>query len=179
MFDGGVGNLDSQGARIPVEGCVWGPYQGECLVWMVLSRKRLAREINLGPAQLVTAEIPPLIPSYGFTVPVSAEPVPMAEVNPDAPGTVVGALAASWLLMQQPTLVDHTRERPDKIVRRAYARQNRPDPEVTLIDLRRQYVPAQAENHKGEGSTRYVQCADAAGGVRCAGHSTGGPSCAG
>lgn len=149
MFDGGVGHLDSHGASIPVEGCVWGPYDGECLIWLLLSRRRLAQESQL---QLVAEKIPPLIPSYGLTIPIGTDPVPMAEVDPAAPQPVVGALAASWLLMQQPTLVDHSHVQPDKSVRRAYARRHRPDPEVTLVDLRSQYVPQNQGDGANEGN---------------------------
>ncbi|MET7713716.1 hypothetical protein [Streptomyces sp. NPDC005407] len=66
---------------------------------------------------------------------------------------VVQALAAAWLLIQQPLLIDRTRERADKPTRRAHTRDGMPDPEVTIVDLRRQYVP-QDQDPDGEGDGR-------------------------
>lgn len=157
VFDGGVGAMDSHGADIPVEACAWGPHGDLCAVWLLMSRRRLADEMaaRRSGLTLVTEQIPPLIPIYGFTVP-AAGAVPMVEVDPQVPQTVVGALAAAWLLMGQPTLVDTSTERPDRAVRKAYARQGRPDPEVTLVDLRRQYVPQGRDGGEGEqGGRRY------------------------
>lgn len=145
IFEGGIGTIDSHGVRIPVEGYTWGTYQDCCLIWILLSRQRLAREVD-GVYQLNIEQVPPLIPVYGFTIPIGDQPVPMVEVDPAVPQTVIGALAASWLLMQQPTLVDRTRKPPDRAIRRAYTRAGRPDPDVTLIDLCRQYVPDQPED---------------------------------
>lgn len=157
-FDGGVGMSDAHGVSIPIEGCTWGPYRGECLVWLLLSRRRLVEEMaRVGSRyRLHEDQTPPLIPVLAFTVPVTAEPVPMVEIDSGGHQPIVAALAASWLLMQQPQLVDRTVERPDKAVRRAYARAGREDPEVTVVDLRRQYVP-QDQDPDGEGgaSRRY------------------------
>lgn len=150
VFEGGVGHMDAHGVQIPVEACAWGPHPEGCLVWLLLSRRRLAREMTRTDLTLVVEDIPPLIPVYAFTVPAGEEPVPMVEIDPAVPQPVVGALAASWLLMGQPTLVDTQHERPDRAVRRAYARQGRPDPEVVLVDLRRQFVP----HHQEDGESR-------------------------
>ena len=144
-----MGHIDSHGVNIPIDGCAWGPYQGTCMIWTLLSRRRLAQQLDGSALQLAVEQIPPLIPSYGFTIPTGTEPIPMAKVDPVAPQPVVGALAASWLLMQQPTLVDHVQAQPTKAVRRAYARRNRPNPEVTVIDLRRQYVPHNKDSDNG------------------------------
>src|SRR5213075_2009886 len=46
MFDGGVGSIDSQGVSIPVEACAWGPHKGGCMVWLLLSRRRLKQEMT-------------------------------------------------------------------------------------------------------------------------------------
>lgn len=156
VFEGGVGHLDSQGVSIPVEACAWGPHEDGCLVWLLLSRRRLVQEMTRTDLELVVDQVPPLIPVYGFTVAAREEAVSMAEVDPAVPQTVVGALAASWLLMSQPNLVDTRSERPERSVRRSYARQGRPDPEVTLVDLRRQFVPSAQENagDDGEGKQR-------------------------
>lgn len=142
-FADGIGTSDLHGVSLPIEGCTWGPHNEGCLVWLLMSRRRLVAEMQQAGSryQLVEEQVPPLIPVYGFTIPVTGEPVPMAEVDPRAPQPVVAALAAAWLLMQQPQLVDRTRERAEAPVRRAYARAGRGDPEVTVVDLRRQYAP--------------------------------------
>ncbi|MEU3020201.1 hypothetical protein ABZ635_22720 [Nocardiopsis sp. NPDC007018] len=149
VFEGGVGHLDAQGVSIPVEACAWGPHPEGCLVWLLLSRRRLVGEMTRTDLTLVVEETPPMVPVYAFTVADGPEPVSMAEVDPAVPPTVVGALAASWLLMGQPQLVDTRHERPERSVRRAYARQGRPDPEVVLVDLRRQFVPSGQEGEDG------------------------------
>lgn len=156
-FDGGIGMSEAHGITLPIEGCTWGPYRGACMLWMLMSRRRLVAEMKQigSPYRLVEEETPPLIPVYGFTIPVTDEPLPMAEVDPEAPHPIVAAVAASWLLMQQPQLVDRTVERPDKAARRAYARAGREDPHVTVVDLRRQYVPQDQDPGEGEASRRY------------------------
>ncbi|QVJ03082.1 hypothetical protein KGD82_13690 [Nocardiopsis eucommiae] len=149
VLEGGVGHMDAQGVEIPIEACAWGPHPEGCLVWLLISRRGLAQKMTRTDLTLVVEDIPPLLPVYAFTVPVDGS-VPMVEIDPAVPQPVVGALAASWLLMQQPTLIDTQRERPDRAVRKAYARQGRPDPEVTLVDLRRQYVPQGQEDSEEE-----------------------------
>lgn len=143
LFDGGISTVDAHGMEIPIEACTWGPAQGGCLVWLLLSRRRLAREMveRNSPLTLVEDKIPSLIPVAGHVLPVTDVPVPMAELGEGAPVPVMQELAASCLLMQQPQLIDRNRECADKSVRRAAARQGLPDPEVTIVDLRRQYVP--------------------------------------
>lgn len=146
MWDGGIGNVTERGVTIPVEGCAWGPYKGELLVWYLMSRDRLADEISARgvPWVLGDTPLPPLLPVAGDTLPITAEPVPMAELDVTAP-PVLGALAAAWLLMEQPQLVDRTQQAADKADRRSSARAGMPDPTVTIVDLRRQYVPADSE----------------------------------
>jgi hypothetical protein len=154
LFDGGIGNVEARGVNIPVEACTWGPYEGGLLVWTFMSRRRLNAEIeNVG--QVGSDAAPPLVPVQGDLLPVTTEPVPMAELEASAL-PVIQALAASWLLMQQPQLVDRTRERPDKSAQRNAARNGLSDPEVTVIDLRRLYAPQDADPDEGrEGGRRY------------------------
>lgn len=139
-FDGGIGHIDAHGVHVPIEACVWGPHGDDCLIWTLISRRRLASMIRPG-VELIEELTPPYIPLYGVTVPITTEPVPMADIDPQAPLPVVQALAAAWLLMQQPQLIDRTAERPSKTVQRSYTRTGQPAPEVTVVDLRRQYVP--------------------------------------
>jgi hypothetical protein len=153
----GIGHMDYQGVQIPVEACAWGPHQGEMMLWLLMSRDLLGAEfaVNRPDWTLVTEEIPPLVPFYGATIPVTDEPLSMIEVNPKLPRPVVAALASAWLLMQQPLLIDRTRERADKPTARAYVRDGLPAPEVTVVDLRRQYTPQDQDPDAGTGSRRY------------------------
>ncbi|MEU4507295.1 hypothetical protein [Streptomyces sp. NPDC024089] len=57
--------------------------------------------------------------------------------------------------MQQPQLVDRTRERADKATARAYARDGLPSPEVTIVDLRRQYTPQDRDPDAGTDQQTY------------------------
>ncbi|MFD5940238.1 hypothetical protein [Streptomyces griseus] len=156
FWEDGIGHIDSGGVQIPVEACAWGPHQGEMLLWLLMSRTRLATEVNqAGRFEIVTEEIPPLIPVYGATIPVTAEPVSMADLDPGLPQPVVAALAAAWLMMQQPLLIDRTQERADKTTARAYNREGQPAPEVSLVDLRRQYTPQDRDPDAGTDQRTY------------------------
>ncbi|WP_405749024.1 hypothetical protein OHA19_01130 [Streptomyces sp. NBC_00012] len=147
--------MDAQGVQIPVEACVWGPYEGGLLLWLLMSRSRLATEVaRIGRYEVAEDAIPPLIPICAATLPVTTEPAPLAEVDPQLPQPVVAALAAAWLLMQQPQLVHRTRERADKPTARAYARDGLPAPEVSIVDLRRQYTPQDQDADEGGDSPR-------------------------
>ncbi|MFF0597904.1 hypothetical protein [Streptomyces antibioticus] len=149
----GIGHMNAEGVQVPVEACAWGPYQGDLMVWLLMSRTRMAAEI--APlAQALTLDesrMPPLLPIYGGTIPITDEPLSMAEVDPQLTPAVIAALASAWLLMQQPLLVDRTRERADKPTARAYARDDLPAPDVTVVDLRRQYTPQDRDPDAGNG----------------------------
>ena len=56
--------------------------------------------------------------------------------------------------MQQPQLVDRTQERADKHTARAYARDGLPAPEVSIVDLRRQYTPQDQDADEGGDAPR-------------------------
>lgn len=152
-WQGGVGHMDAQGVQIPVEACAWGPHNGEMMLWLLMSRARLVAEIQ-PLAQLYTLDesrMPPLLPIYGSTIPITDEPLSLAEIDDQPSQTVVAALASAWLLMQQPLLIDRTRERADKPTARAYARDDLPSPDVTVVDLRRQYTPQDRDPDAGSG----------------------------
>ncbi|MDK0525080.1 hypothetical protein [Streptomyces sp. ML-6] len=156
FWEDGIGHMDAQGVQIPVEACAWGPYEGEMLLWLLMSRSRLASEVErIGRYTVVTEQIPPLIPIYGATIPITTEPLSLAEIDPQLPQPVVAALAAAWLMMQQPLLIDRTRERADKPTARAYARDGLRAPEVSIVDLRRQYTPQDRDPDAGTGGQRF------------------------
>lgn len=56
--------------------------------------------------------------------------------------------------MQQPMLIDRTQHRADGPTRRAHARDGLPDPKVTVVDLRRQYVPQDQDPDSGDSEGR-------------------------
>lgn len=155
IFDGGVGMMHAHGVDIPVDAISWGPQAGHLVIWLWLTRSRLAESIQNKKFELEVEATPPLVPVLGYSVPVGAEPVSMADLDPEDPTRLTATLAAAWLLMQQPQLIDHWRERADRSTRAAYGRAGRGDPEVTVVDLRRQYVPDGGEQDADAGSRVY------------------------
>ena len=155
IWDGGIGNYSYAGVDIPVEACSWGPAPDGCGIGLWVTRSRAEVALSASGRMFAGDLVPPLIPIVAFTLPVTSEPVPMAEVPPGVPVPTLRALAAAWLLMEQPNLVERTIERPDKSVRRAYGRSGRENPEVTVIDLRHQYVPADQDESDDSPSRRY------------------------
>lgn len=143
VFADGIGRIDGLGVEIPVDACTWGPSPGGCTLGFWIDRHRLVDASAKRGEELIVEQVPPLVPIRSMELPVTSEPLPLAGLPADAPRPVVAALAASWLLMMQPTLASRVIERPDKSVRAAYARAGRGDPEVSIIDLRRTYVPDQ------------------------------------
>lgn len=154
-FADGIGNIDAGGVEIPVDVCTWGPSPEGCTIGLWLDRRRLVAALAERGAELVVEEVPPLVPIRSLDLPVTAEPVPLADLPDGAPFPVIAALAASWLLMAQPTLAERTVERPDKSLRAAYSRAGRPDPEVSIIDLRRLYVPGDRDEAPSSRRFRY------------------------
>lgn len=141
VFGDGVGCLDAQGVEVPVDACTWGPSPEDCTVWLWVARWRVAEIAAESGTELVVEQIPPLIPIQSCGLPVTPEPVPFADLPKGTPLSILSALAATWLLMQQPTLSERSIERPEKSVRSSLARAGMSDPEVSIIDLRRLYVP--------------------------------------
>ncbi|MFJ4879977.1 hypothetical protein ACIP93_32885 [Streptomyces sp. NPDC088745] len=153
-FDGGIGMLDAQGVEMPVDAMTWGPSSSGCEVGFYMDRRRVDERLRSTGMTLVKEDVPPLVPMVSFAAPVTTEPHPMAELD-DEPAVLFGALAAAWLLMQQPQLVDRTRERADGPTRRAHARQNLPSPDITVVDLRRQYTPQDRDPDAGGDGRTY------------------------
>ena len=156
LCDGGIGAMDAgTGARrveIPVEACTWGSHPHGCMVWLLISRQRLQREIDPN-VELIVERTPPLIPIWGAVLD-TAKPVPMTEIESKS-RAVVAALAAAWLLMAQPTLVETGQERAPGKVRRSYTRAGRPEPEITLVHLRRPYTDHSTAAPDHEPTRRY------------------------
>lgn len=138
LFQDGIGELDSMGVPIPVDAIAWGRLGSACLAWLLVLRRTIVERTKNAPFILDQDSIPPLVPVLSYA---------MRTGSPEAPKelgegrTVLTTLSAAWSLMQQPTLVDRQAERAEKSMRRAYARAGRVDPEITVVDLRRAYVP--------------------------------------
>ncbi len=93
-----------------------------------------------------------------MVLPATADPVRFADLDEDtaADRTLVSTVAAAWLLMEQPQLVDRTRLDADKQARATASRLGYTDPAVSIVDLRRQYVPDLREETGTEGGRRYM-----------------------
>jgi hypothetical protein len=147
VFDGGAGAIHQQGVDIPVDAVSWGPLDGECGLTLWLTRHRFVDQAVGGALarqgwRVEEGAIPPLLPLRAATLPVDGM-VPL-DALPDVfcqSPAVIAAVAAAWLLMFQPLLSDRTRVRAERSVRSAYGRRGEVAPEVTVVDLRRRYVP--------------------------------------
>lgn len=168
-FDGGIGNLPLPGGwagigpdrrplhvpldHLPVSVLSWGPYEGEVLVWAFTDRREMRDALASHGAELVEDSLPPLIPTLAAGLPI--QPVRPDDASLGRLQPAARALVASWLLMQQPTLADRTTTRPKKSERGETLRLGLPDPEVSVVDLRRQYVPDDREETGETGGRRY------------------------
>ena len=161
-FQDGIGMRDGGFGPLPIDAAVWGSIAGRCHVWLMIDRRRLAKSAKAVEALSGTAgertlpdfgptleRTPPLMPVSALWRPLD-EPTRRGETD-----QVLFTLNAAWLLMQQPTLLDRTRERPDRSQRQAYARADRPIPEVSVIDLRRAYVPQDRDPDAGSDGRTY------------------------
>lgn len=138
IWEDGVGAIGQQlGVQVPVSAMSWGPHPEGLVVWLYIDRRTL-----LEWASIHAEFIPPLVPIMPVVLPVSSDWSPVEEVGSMC-RTPLTALAAAWLLMQQPKLVEVTQVDRDPKLAKTYARANRTLPDVKLVELRRQYVPHQ------------------------------------
>jgi hypothetical protein len=156
-FQGGVGMTDAGLGPLPIDAAVWGTIAGRCHVWLMVDRRRLAKVAEMLPEAAVgmlshadaLGRMPPLVPVSALWRPLD-EITRRGDTDP-----LMFTLNAAWLLMQQPTLLDRTRERPERSQRQAYARAGRPVPEISVIDLRRAYVPQDRDPDAGSDGRTY------------------------
>lgn len=157
-FQGGVGMRDCGLGQLPIDAAVWGSVAGRCHVWFMVDRRRLAEAAKgltdaaarmLPDAGNILERTPPLMPVSALWRPLDE---PTGRGDTDA---LMFTLNAAWLLMQQPTLLDRTSERPERSQRQAYARTGRSIPEVSVIDLRRAYVPQDRDPDAGGDGRTY------------------------
>lgn len=155
FFDGGVGAIPFPRVDVPCDAIVWGPCPEGLLLWALIARSTIAANLRTGVTSDHLVGAPPLSPMAAMSVPVQAEPVAVAELDDMLPAAIVQAVCASWLLMRQPTLVEREQVRPDKSVRRVTQRLGMADPQVSIVDLRRQFVPDGRDEVGEEGGRRY------------------------
>jgi hypothetical protein len=157
VFDGGLGMVDvAPGVNAPVQALAWGPGPDSTLiVWHLLN----GPELLSGLPGADVSRVPPLLAVREARLPVTAEAIPLDDL-PAYEGmrpsrSIVAALAAAWHLMQQPQLVERAAREPGRAEARALRRAAMPDGGVTLVDLRRQYRPADRNSDAGSEGRRY------------------------
>lgn len=152
IWDGGIGSINYQGAMLPIDAVSWGPNPaGGMWLWLWAARWRVEDQLDDGVR--LGDGVPPLLPLIGQPLPEGVD-VHQVEDIPDHVRTVATTLAATWLLAAQPNLVDRQPVSPEPRIRRSYARAGRDEPAVTLVDLRRQYVPSDSDSATADDSRR-------------------------
>lgn len=143
VFDGGITTSLNWGDDSPVQvdAVAWGPGRGGCMITTWVDRGRATDALDRDGMELAVGEVPPLIPLGTFVIDTGRALV-SADIDPEFTA-VAGPVAAAWLLMQQPTLVDRIRQHADRDVRRSYARAGRGEPDITYVTLRRAYIPTE------------------------------------
>lgn len=107
-------------------------------VWIVLHVRSEQYLGNQGPIE----NLQRMREDIGWFAPVSTGSglrfgtSPALNAGDDSPARqAVATLIATWILLDQENLTEITEEQPDKAVRKAYARQQRPIPTVRVVDI--------------------------------------------
>lgn len=93
---------------------------------------------------------PPLIPVEAIDVATDGPQgiaAALAETGPIL-RTPLAVLQTAWCLMTQPAIIDETEQSVDKTLRRQLRRNpkvSRPDDPITLVDVRKAYIPGQGD----------------------------------
>lgn len=143
VFDGGLGMVEIHpGMDGPVAALAWGPGPGQTLVvWHLMTSEQFLGGVTVPNMD----EVPPLIGIREVRLPVTVEPVPLdglpAREGMAPSRTIVAALGAAWKLLQQPHLIERTELEAHRSDMRSLRRAGMPAGGVSLLALRRQYVP--------------------------------------
>lgn len=147
VWDGGLGNIVWQDTRIPVAAVSWAPWGDDVYLMYYVTRNTVLDLIADGRQRLraIGRDVdyyPPLFPAVSHGYPTTDRWMPVEELDEEK-RTVLTTTWATWALMQQEGIAERSRAEVDRKVAAAYRRADRPDPEVTLVDLRRLYHPSQ------------------------------------
>lgn len=155
VMDGGIGWIPYATEDLPVDAVSWGPAPGGLLLTMWVARSRIEQSLTeQGTALDPDHPVPALVPMLGDVVPVTIDEQPV-DALPDRIRTIAGTVAAAWHLMQQPTLAGQYPSPIDRATARSYRRAGRPEPEVTIVDLRTLYRPTDPDQQPDEDPGRY------------------------
>lgn len=164
VYKGGIGEINLYGTPVPIDGISWGPnlldpesfpheptpYLEEksefrdFWIWFWVFRSRLPN--------VISEEVPPIIPVCAATM--EAARTHLVEDLDPRYRTPVATLAATWYLMAQRNVSTVERVPVDRKVRRSYSRAHRPDPEVSLVEVRRNLVYPKASDDTPGGERR-------------------------
>lgn len=154
VMDGGVGWLSKDGVGYPVDAISWGASPEGLLLMFWVARRRMDDILAQRGGRVDPEQIPPLFPMVGQSFPTSVEHQSVADIETEF-RTVATTLAAAWHLMYQPKLAERRLADVERGIKRAYARAQRPDPEVAVVDLRALYRPTDPDHEPQQEPGRY------------------------
>ena len=143
IWDGSVGQVVVASEPVPISAASWGPHPDGLSVYLYMSRSDLWKAMNRerDPRSQFDALVPPLVPHARTVFPRAHEESWQPAADLGDLRTALTTLWASWAFMAQPALGERRQCVVDRDIRRSYGRAGRPQPEVTIVDLRRLYVP--------------------------------------
>jgi hypothetical protein len=148
IYGNGLGKFvdDESGHSIPFDAIVWGPHPDGIYLCLFGRKDR---------SEFAQCDGPPLLPICSTTYPVRNKLGTLSSegfLGISIAGTI---LYATWLLMQQPKLVETTPAEVERKIRRGYARVGRAQPKVTLVTLRREYRQQPASDADSKSGRHY------------------------
>ncbi len=154
VWDGAVGNYRFNPPRgrdieLPISAVSWFPLYNHDNAGKVVHdgtgvviygrRDDIADQI---PHGYEPENAPPLVPMAVEMIDDQADIIERLDANDYAGGQLFKILVTTWLLMRQPDMTERYESDIDRDIRRSYGRARRPDPTVSIIELRRRWVPA-------------------------------------
>lgn len=154
VFDEGIGTIAHDGWPVPVDAVAWTVQPYGLLFGFFFRRVRAELYLAEVGRDVDTSRLPALMPCGIIDVAIHDDWRPTTDLHP-AERTVLTTVAATWMLMQQPGIVERERLEPDVKITRSYRRAGRPAPEVTLVELRRSYHAAAGPVEEDEPGRHY------------------------
>lgn len=170
VWDHGISGADFDQIRVPVTAVSWHRHCDAGLaICLYMARHQLAdmmegqslRAAARGRWPTASAltdalnDVPPLLPVWSTEVATTTEWTPVMPSMPFA--TILSSLYSTWVLMMQPGIADQTPQPVEPRVRKAIARTGKRVPDVTLIELRRRYMPRDHGDAPSPGRNYRVQ----------------------